>query len=104
MSNEGGAGKAQFRLEEATIDELHRAIRAGETTVIAVVQHYLDRVRAFNGVASMLVTADGPPVPEAEGMIRAGAPLRFPTATVSAATILPDLDQYEGPPLEFGRM
>ncbi|MBV8738823.1 MAG: amidase [Alphaproteobacteria bacterium] len=104
MSDEGGAGKAQFRLEEATIDDLHRAIRAGETTVVAVVRQYLDRVRAYNGIASMLVTADGAPVPTAAGAVRAGEPLEFPTATVDAARIFPDLAQYEGPPLEFGRM
>ena len=32
------------------------------------------------------------------------APLRFPTQTVKASTILPDLDKYKGPPLEYGRM
>ena len=46
-----------FRLEEATIDDLHRAIKAGETTCVDVVKRYIARVRAFNGVASMLVTA-----------------------------------------------
>ena len=51
-----------FRLEEATIDDLHAAIRSGATTVVAVVQHYLARVRAYNGVASVLVTQDGAPV------------------------------------------
>ena len=51
-----------FRLEEATIDDLHEAIRSGATTVVAVVQHYLARVRAYNGVASALVTQDGAPV------------------------------------------
>ncbi len=56
-----------FRLEEATIDELHQAIRDGQTTCVAVVQHYLDRVRAYNGVCSMLVTEDGEPVPEVAG-------------------------------------
>ena len=40
-----------FRLEEATIGELHRAIRTGATTWVAVVRHYLARVRAYNGVA-----------------------------------------------------
>ena len=35
----------RFRLEEATIDELHAAIKAGETTCVAVVQHY-HRARA----------------------------------------------------------
>ena len=38
-----------FRLEEATIDDLHAAIRSGATNVVAVVQHYLARVRAYNG-------------------------------------------------------
>ncbi|MEJ0069765.1 MAG: amidase family protein [Pseudomonadota bacterium] len=37
-------------------------------------------------------------------MTRATAPLRFPTATVKASAILPDLDKYRGPPLEYGRM
>jgi amidase len=93
-----------FRLEEATIDELHGAIRDGRTTCVAVVQHYAARVRAFNGVASALVTEDGLPVAPATGATRGGAPLRFPTQTVKASTILPDLDKYKGPPLEFGRM
>ena len=104
MSDKDGAMTRPFRLEEATIDELHRAIRAGETTVVAVVRHYIDRVRAYNGVASALVTEDGAPVPQAEGAVRAGAPLWFPTATVKASAIFPDLDKYQGPPLEFGRM
>jgi len=93
-----------FCLEEATIDELHQAIRSGQTTCVAIVQHYINRVRAYNGVASLLVTADGVPVPEATGTVRAMAPLRFPTETVKASTVLPDLDKYQGPPLEFGRM
>jgi amidase len=100
---EGAEGKS-FRCEEATIDDLHRAICHGRTTLVEVVQQYIDRIRAYNGVASRLVTRDGAPVPPAAGAVRAGAPLVFPTATVAAATILPDLDRYEGPPLEFGRM
>ncbi|HMH52510.1 MAG TPA: amidase family protein [Candidatus Acidoferrum sp.] len=93
-----------FRLEEATIAELHAAIRAGKTTCVAIVQHYLARVRAYNGVASVLVTEDGKPVAEATGTVRGGAPLRFPTETVAASSLLPDLDKYKGTPLEFGRM
>ena len=89
-----------FRLEEATIDGLHEAIRAGRTTCVAVVQQYLDRVRAYNGVASLLVTEDGAPVPEANGAVRAMARLNFPTETVAASTIFPDLDKYQGPPLD----
>src|SRR5882672_7314848 len=93
-----------FRLEEATIDDLHDAIRAGRTTCVDVVAHYLARVRAFNGVASLLVTQDGAPVAPAGGTVRGGAPLAFPTETVPAATFIPDLDKYKGPPLEYGRM
>jgi amidase len=93
-----------FVLEEATIADLHAAIRAGKTTCEAVVRHYLARVRAYNGVASMLVTADGAEVPRARGVVRGGAPIEFPTRTVKASDILPDLDKYKGPPLEFGRM
>jgi Asp-tRNA(Asn)/Glu-tRNA(Gln) amidotransferase A subunit family amidase len=104
MSGASVAGDNVFRLEEATIDELHQAIKDGRTTCLAVVRHYIDRVRAFNGVASALVTQDGGPVPEAAGTVRAMAPLRFPTQTVKAASVLPDLDKYKGPPLEFGRM
>ncbi len=93
-----------FRLEEATIEELHQAIKAGRTTCVAVVQQYIARVQAFNGVASALVTGDGAPIPEASGAVRAMSPLRFPCRTVKASTILPNLDRYQGPPLEFGRM
>jgi len=94
----------KFRLEEATIEELHAAIQASETTCVEVVRKYVERVRAFNGVASRLVTEDGAAIPEATGTVRAGMPVAFPTETVEASTILPDLDEYQGPPLEFGRM
>lgn len=93
-----------FQLEEATIDQLHEAIKGGRTTCVAIVQHYIDRVRAYNGVCSALVTEDGAAIAEAEGTVRAGAPLSFPTETVKASAIFPDLDKYRGPPLEFGRM
>lgn len=94
----------EFQLEEATIAELHAAIQAGEITCVEIVQHYIDRVRAFNGPASLLVTKDGQPVAPATGTVRAGSPIEFPTETVAASTIFPDLDKYEGKPLEFGRM
>ena len=89
---------------EATIEELHAAIKAGQTTCIDIVQAYLDRVIVYNGVASMLVTEDGTPVPDAPGVVRGKQALRFPTGTIAAPTILPDLDKYQGPPLEYGRM
>ena len=98
------AQNAPFRLDEATIDELHAAIKSGRITCVAVVQHYIDRVRAYNGVGSLLVTEDGLPIPEARGAVRGLAPLRFPIETVKASTILPDLHKYKGAPLELGRM
>jgi amidase len=104
MSDKQSKARKPFRLEEATIGELHAAIRVGETTCVAVVQHYIARARAYNGVASRLVTEDGAGIPEAVGAVRAGAPLRFPTETVAASRIFPNLDKYQGPPLEFGRM
>ena len=52
----------------------------------------------------MLVTEDGMPISEAAGVVRAGAPLRFPTETIKVTDVLPDLDKYKGRPLEFGRM
>jgi amidase len=93
-----------FHIEEATIPGLQRAIQQGQITCRGVVQAYFDRARAYNGVANALVTADGAPVAPAPGTMRAGAPLAFPTATVKASTVLPDLDKYAGPPIEYGRM
>ena len=93
-----------FQLVEATIDELHTAIREGRTSCVAVVEHYIARARAFNGVASRLMTADGASVPTVPGAVRAGAPLQFPAESVRADMLLPDLDTYRGSPLEFGRM
>jgi amidase len=104
MPGDQDAPKQPFRLEEATIGEMHAAIRAGEITCVQIVQHYIDRALAYNGVASALVTEDGAPVARATGAVRAGAPLRFPTETVKASTLFPDLDKYKGKPLEYGRM
>src|SRR5262245_40513667 len=104
MAEQPGAQKAPFRLEEATIANMHAAIRAGEITCVQIVQHYIDRARAFNGVASALVTESGAPIPPATGTARAGAPLRFPTETVKASTVFPDLDKYKGKRLDDGRM
>ena len=93
-----------YHVEESTIEDLHRAIQDGRTTCVDVVRQYLGRVRAYNGVCSLLVTADGAPVPEAPGTMRGGAALRFPRETVPACSFLPEWDRYAGPPLEFGRM
>jgi amidase len=96
--------KKTFRVEEATIDDLHTAIRGGSTTLVEVVQQYIDRARAYNGPSSMLMTKDGKPVEKVPGTVRAGAPLDFPTDTAPVSKLYPDLDKYSGTPLEYGRM
>ena len=93
-----------FRVEEISIAGIHEAIQQGRTTCTGVVQAYLDRARAYNGVSNHLVTADGADIPKPPGQVRAGAPLAFPTKTIGIASVLPDFEQYKGPPIEFGRM
>jgi hypothetical protein len=51
-----------FRVEEVTIAGLHAAIQSGQTTCRQVVQAYIDRAKAYNGVCTALVTPDGAPV------------------------------------------
>ena len=94
----------RFRLEEATIAEIHRAIKDRGISCRGLVQAYVDRARAYNGACTQLVTLDGASIAAASGPVRAGSPVRFPTATVPVAGILPDFDRYAGVPLDLGRM
>ncbi len=94
----------RFRLEEATIEGIHEAIRDGQVSCRALVQAYVDRARAYNGACTQLVTRDGAPVAPASGPVRAGAAVRFPTATVPVSSVLPDVNRYAGIPLDLGRM
>ena len=103
MSNQENKNSS-FSVKEATISRLHEAIKSGQTTCVDVVQQYIDRIKAFNGVPSLLVTEDGAPVAEETGTVRAESPIFFPTETVKSSTLFPDLDKYKGPPLEYGRM
>jgi amidase len=85
-----GAARSQqgnFHLEEATIDDVHRAIRDGRITCRGLVQLYVNRAKAYNGVSNVLVTKDGEPIPPAPGVVRAGFPLKFPTQTVAISTV-----------------
>ena len=93
-----------FQVEEASIESIQSAIQSGETTCQKVVQAYIDRAKAYNGVCTALVTKDGKPVEAKSGVVRAGAPLKFPTATVAVSKILPNLDKYKGLPIEYGRL
>jgi Asp-tRNA(Asn)/Glu-tRNA(Gln) amidotransferase A subunit family amidase len=99
-----GLAQGTYAVEEKTIAELHSAIRAGETTCEAVVESYIERAKAYNGMCTALVTADGAPIAPARGIVRAGKPLEFPTDTVRVSSVLPDFERYSGPPVEFGRM
>lgn len=40
---------ARFRVEEATIDQIQAAIRSRQITTVGVVEHYLRRIKAYNG-------------------------------------------------------
>ena len=96
--------QSAFHLQEATIGGIHSAIQSGQITCQGLVQAYLNRVKAYNGVCTQLVTKDGAPIAPAIGSMRTGAPMKFPTSTVPASTMLQNLEQYIGPPIEFGRM
>ena len=93
-----------FRLEEATIEGIHRAIYDGDVSCEGLVRAYIDRARAYNGACTQLVTLDGAPVAPASGPVRAGSSVAFSTSTVPVSSILPDFDRYAGLPLDLGRM
>jgi Asp-tRNA(Asn)/Glu-tRNA(Gln) amidotransferase A subunit family amidase len=95
---------APFTAHESSIEDIHRGIRAGDFTCKQVVEAYLARARAYNGVCTKLVTADGAKAPKAQGTIRAGLPLKFPTDTVAIGKQVPDFDKYQGAKPDFGRM
>src|SRR5688572_25564185 len=95
------AAQPGFRLEEATIESTHRAIQSGQITCLGVVQAYINRIKAYNGQCTALVTADGKPIKPVPGRILAGAPVKYPTSTVAASSFIPDLDKYRGLPIEY---
>lgn len=93
-----------FQVEEASIQGIQAAIQSGKTTCRQVVQAYIDRAKAYNGVCTALVTKDGKPVQSRPGTVRAGSPLKFSPATVAISKILPDFEKYKGLPIEYGRL
>jgi amidase len=98
------APAAEFHLKEATIDGIQSGIRSGETTCKHVVEQYIARAKAYNGMCTKLVTAEGQSVPAATGTVRAGAPLKFPTQTVALRKFVPEWDNYKGQVPDYGRM
>jgi amidase len=93
-----------FRLVEATIADVHRAIQQGDTSCKAIVQTYIDRAKAYNGTCTQLVTRDGASVTAPAGAVRAGSATSFPSSTTAIGSILPNFDEYAGPPIDFGRL
>lgn len=93
-----------FQIEEATIDSIQGAIKSGQVTCKGVVQAYLDRAKAYNGICTAMVTPDGAPVPAVSGLVRAGVAAKFPTVTRAASSFLPNVSEYQGPPLDYGHM
>src|SRR5688572_5813767 len=81
------AATGQFQVEEATIADIHTAIKSGQATCKSVVQAYIDRAKAYNGVCTALITPDGASIKPGKGYVRAGKPLVFPTKTVKASVI-----------------
>jgi Asp-tRNA(Asn)/Glu-tRNA(Gln) amidotransferase A subunit family amidase len=95
---------AGFHIEEATVASTQKAIQDGTITCQGVVQAYINRIKAYNGTCTALVTADGKPIKPGAGRILGGVPVKYPTQTVKASTFIPDLEQYKGLPIEYGRM
>jgi amidase len=96
---------AEFHLKDATIDSIQGAIRSGETTCKQVVEGYIARARAYDGVCAKLVTPDGAKISnKILGTTRAGVPVKFPSDTVAISAVVPDFDKYTGQKPDYGRM
>ncbi|MCZ6753478.1 MAG: amidase family protein [Acidobacteria bacterium] len=90
------AQEPRFHLEEATIADVHRAIQQGEITCQGLVQAYINRARAYNGVSNRLVTEN-----MASDLLPNYSEYK---AAVEATADLPPGDPRKTPPIEFGRM
>jgi amidase len=96
--------QGKFAIEEATIEQMQGAIQSGASTCKGLVEAHIERVKAYNGMCTALVTKDGKSIPTTKGYVRGGAPILFPVKTVPITDVVPDFDQYQGLPIEFGRM
>lgn len=98
------APAAEFHLKEATIDGIQNGIRSGETTCKHVIEQYIARARAYNGMCTRLVTPDGKSIPAAKGAVRAGVPIKFPTQTMALRDLVPAWNNYKGLVPDYGRL
>ncbi len=99
-----GTQAQAFSLQETSIENIHSGIRAGEVTCKQIVEAYVARAKAYNGVCTKLVTADGAAAPTAAGTVRGGVAVKFPTETVAITKLIPDFDKYKGLKPDYGRM
>ena len=60
-----GQESGDFQPVEATISDIHNAIRTEQITCEELTQLYINRAKAYNGVCTQLVTEDGASVPPA---------------------------------------
>ena len=79
VGNASTPGK--FRLEEARIEDIHRAIKSGQITCEKLVQAYINRIRAYDGMCVAPVNPND-----------ASDPKNF----------FPEVDKYTGTPLQPG--
>lgn len=93
---DGVAQQTRFHLQEATIAGVHRAIQTGQITCQGLVQAYLNRAKAYNGVSNRPVTEE-----MASDLLPNYSEYK---ATVAATADLPPGDPKKTPPIEFGRM
>ena len=103
MTAQFGAQDKPFRVEEATIEELHQAIRGGRpaSRSCSNTSSACAPITASRACSSPKTArrsrSDGHRARDRRRCASRRRPSRRPT-------LLPDLDKYQGPPLEFGRM
>lgn len=98
------APEKPFKLHEVTVDGIHAGIQSGATTCKGIVEAYVARARAYNGICTMPVTANGGTLPKVKGAVRAGVPISFPTRSVAITKLFPDFQNYVGYRPDYGRM
>ena len=98
------AADKAFHLQETSIEQIHAGIRSGEVSCKQIVEAYVARSKAYNGVCTALVTADGAKAKSVLGTIRGGAAIKFPTKTVAFSSLVPDFSKYKGDAPDYGHM
>ena len=74
-----GRPAGRFHLVEATIADVHRAIRSGRSRAAAWCRPTSTARRRITALLISSSPATATPIPPAPGVVRAGAPLTFPT-------------------------